>query len=142
MTSYGFRVYGRPTQQGSKIPAVSSKGKKYVREQAGERLKDWRTDVKEAALAARGDTPTITGPVKLSIQFFMPRPASVSPGKRPHPTVAPDLDKLIRAVGDALKSAGVYKDDCLIVSIQATKQYATDERDLSPGAWIVVSEIP
>lgn len=142
MTSYGFRVYGIPTQQGSKIPSVSSKGKPYVRETTGERLKDWRTDVKEAALAARGDLPTITGAVKLSVQFLMPRPASVKPAKRPHPTVAPDLDKLVRAVGDALKAAGVYKDDCLIVSIQATKTYATDEKDLSPGAWIVVSEIP
>lgn len=141
MSSYGFRVYGKPTQQGSKIPAVSSKGKKYVREQAGQRLKDWRTDVKEAALTARGEQPTITGPVKLQVTFFMPRPASVKPAQRPLPTVAPDLDKLIRAVGDALKAAGVYKDDCLIVGIQASKVYASDDKELSPGAWIVVSEI-
>lgn len=141
MSSYGFRVYGIPTQQGSKIPAVSSKGKKYVRETTGQRLVDWRTDVKEAALLARGDMPTMLGAVKLSIRFFMPRPASVKPAKRPYPIVAPDLDKLIRAVGDALKAAGVYKDDCQIVAIQATEQYASDEKDLSPGAWIVVSEI-
>lgn len=90
---------------------------------------------------ARGEQDTLTGPIKLVIQFLMPRPASVSVKKRPHPTVAPDLDKLARGVGDALKQAGVYKDDAQVVVIQATKQYASDEKDLSPGAWIVVSEI-
>lgn len=142
MSSYGFRVYGIPTPQGSKIPGVSSKtGKKFVREQSGQRLTDWRNDVKEAALTARGDAATIIGPVSLSIKFFMPRPLSVKPAKRPYPIVAPDLDKLVRGVGDALKAAGVYRDDCLIVSIQVTKQYADDDRERSPGAWIVVQEI-
>lgn len=142
MSSYGFRVYGIPAPQGSKIPGVSSKtGKLFVREQSGKTLAPWREDVKQAALMARGEQDTLTGPIKLVIQFLMPRPASVSVKKRPHPTVAPDLDKLARGVGDALKQAGVYKDDAQVVVIQATKQYASDEKDLSPGAWIVVSEI-
>lgn len=142
MSSYGFRVYGKPTPQGSKVPGVSSKtGKMFVREQAGQRLKDWRTDVKEAALTARGEQKTIVGGVKLQITFFIPRPASVSPKRRPHPIVAPDLDKLVRGVGDALKAAGVYADDAQVLGIQASKVYASDDKELSPGAWIVVSEI-
>lgn len=143
--SVGFRVYGIPVQQGSKRPGQNSKtGKLFVREETGERLKDWRVAVKEAALQAReaGNVATMTGAVRLQVHFLMPRPASVSPKKRFYPIVAPDLDKLIRAVGDALKDAGVYKDDCVICSIEATKQYATDDLQNSPGAWIVVSEIP
>lgn len=142
--SVGFRVYGIPVQQGSKRPGQSSKtGKLFVREETGERLKDWRVAVTEAALQAReaGNVATMTGAIRLDVHFFMPRPASISVKKRPCPTVAPDLDKLIRAVGDALKGAGIYKDDCLIVSIQASKQYATDDITKAPGAWIVVSEI-
>lgn len=164
MTSYGFRVYGIPAPQGSKIPGVSSKtGKMFVREQSGKTLTTWREDVKRAALTARGvsdpqpnpsdlavgslidhvaQIPTLTGAIRLGIQFYMPRPASVKVAKRPLPVVAPDLDKLVRGVGDALKAAGVYKDDAQVCSIQATKVYGTDEAQSSPGAWIVVSEIP
>jgi hypothetical protein len=150
MVSYGFRVYGIPKPQGSKIPGVSSKtGKMFVREQSGKGLTDWREDVKQAALSARGvpghtsdivDVPvaTLLGPINLKIQFFLLRPASVKMSKRPLPTVAPDLDKLIRGTGDALKVAGAYNDDAQVVAIQATKVYVTD----SPGAWIVISEIP
>lgn len=163
MTSYGFRVYGIPAPQGSKIPGVSSKtGKMFVREQSGKTLKSWREDVKNAALIARGvpdpgtdpaelikqgeydqaPIPTLTGPINLRINFYMPRPASVSIKKRLFPIVAPDLDKLVRGVGDALKAAGVYKDDAQVCSIQATKVYGTDEAQASPGAWIVISEVP
>jgi Holliday junction resolvase RusA-like endonuclease len=138
----GFRVYGIPAPQGSKVPGVSSKtGKGFVREQSAKTLKPWRDDVKQAALIARGEADTITGPVRVRVDFFVPRPASVSEKKRPYPTVAPDLDKMVRAVGDALKQAGIYKDDSQIVSLQAAKQYATDRIEFSPGAWIVVSEI-
>ena len=142
MTSYGFRVYGNPTPQGSKVPGVSSKGKLFVREQAGEKLVSWRQAVKEAAKTACEGINTITGPVTLRISFLVPRPASVSEKKRPYPTVAPDLDKLIRGVGDALKEAGVYRDDSQVVCIQATKRYAGSKIDDAAGAWIVISEVP
>jgi crossover junction endodeoxyribonuclease RusA len=142
MTSYGFRVYGIPAPQGSKIPGVSSKtGKMFVREQSSKTLGSWRQDVKDAAILARGDIDTLTGPIRLTVNFLVPRPASVTPKKRPFPTVAPDLDKYVRGVGDALKQAGVYKDDAQIVVIQATKSYADDTPEGSPGAWIVISEV-
>lgn len=163
MTSYGFRVYGIPAPQGSKIPGVSSKtGKMFVREQSGKTLDKWRQDVKEAALVARGvpdpnrhpgelakegaydqtPIPTFTGAVRLLVNFFQKRPASVPVRKRKHPIVAPDLDKMVRGVGDALKAAGVYKDDAQICEIRATKRYVNpDDPADSPGAWIVVSEI-
>lgn len=142
MTSFGFRVYGIPAPQGSKIPGVSSKtGKMFVREQSGKTLTSWRQDVKEAALVARADIPTLAGPIRLAVTFYMPRPASVSVKRRPLPTVAPDLDKLIRGVGDALKAAGVYGDDAQICEIKASKVYGTDETMASPGAWIVISQM-
>jgi crossover junction endodeoxyribonuclease RusA len=142
VTSLGFRVYGIPAPQGSKNSGVSATtGKSFVYEQSSKTLKPWRTAIKEAALAARGDTPTKTGPIALSIILMMPRPASVSEKKRKWPSVRPDLDKMIRGVCDALKEAGIYKDDAQVVQINAEKRYATDDIQYSPGAWIVVAEI-
>jgi hypothetical protein len=130
----------------------------FVREQSSKTLTPWRQDVKAAAQVARGlpagtagpdepvgvdvttnVTPTMTGPVVLTIDLWVPRPASVKWTKRPYPVVAPDLDKYVRGIGDALKQAGVYKDDAQIVAIRATKRYADDQQ---PGAWIVISQVP
>lgn len=141
MASYGFRVYGIPAPQGSKKARVTKQGKPYVEEQSAKTLVPWRSHIVQAALAARGDSPTMTGAVKLQVTFYMPRPASVTPKKRLYPSVSPDLDKMVRGVGDALKDAGVYGNDALIVQIEALKLYATEDVRYSPGAWIVVSEI-
>ncbi len=143
MASYGFRVYGIPAPQGSKIPGVSSKtGKMFVREQSSKTLTPWRQDVKAAAELARAGCDTLTGPIVLTVDLFMPRPASVSVRKRPYPSVMPDLDKLLRGIGDALRQAGVYKDDAQVVAIRATKRYADESAERSPGAWITIAEVP
>jgi len=65
----------------------------------------------------------------------MPKPASV---KRSLPSVSPDLDKLIRAVGDSLTDSGVVTDDSRIVRISARKVYA---QGIEPGASIVVKAL-
>ena len=58
-------------------------------------------------------------PTKITITFFMPRPKTV---KRPWPSVAPDLDKLVRAVLDGLTGVA-YADDGQVVQIHAQKLY-------------------
>jgi hypothetical protein len=125
----------------------------FVREQSGKTLAPWRESVKRAALIARGIDPdsadprpqdgaiaTITGPVVLTVDLWVPRPTSIKPAKRPYPVVAPDLDKYVRGVGDALKQASAYGDDAQIIAIKATKRYA-DEDQLA-GAWITISQVP
>lgn len=160
MTSYGFRVFGNPASQGSKIPGMNRKtGKMFVRDQAGKGLSTWRQDIIRAALIARGCDPdtghapqpdadgnspapilTIEGACALQIMIFLPRPASISIKKRPLPSVKPDLDKMTRAIMDGLKEAGVYRDDALVVKIWVIKQYAGDTPDAAPGAWITVTD--
>lgn len=55
----------------------------------------------------------------------MPRPQSVSQSKRALPIVPPDLDKLIRAVGDGIGQSGlIWGDDSQIVEMVGTKSYA------------------
>lgn len=67
-----------------------------------------------------GDWP-LTGPVALSVTFYLPRPKSAA--KRPWPHVKPDVDKLARACGDALTASGAIGDDAQIVTLSATKLY-------------------
>jgi Holliday junction resolvase RusA-like endonuclease len=73
-------------------------------------------------------------PLELSVIFYLPRPKTAT---RKFPAVMPDLDKLIRAVGDSL-SGLVYVDDSRIIAISAQKRYA-DDRD--PGALIRVNTL-
>ena len=108
----------------------------------GPELAAWRTRVKHTAQeAAReaGWEPRYDGPVAVNAAFFLPRPKSAK--KRLWPHVKPDLDKLIRAIGDALapyKQDGVLKDDSRIVTWHASKDYADAYK---PGVLIYVSRV-
>jgi Holliday junction resolvase RusA-like endonuclease len=128
---FTISVTGDPASQGShaiingRIVQVNSK-----------KHKAWRTAiVTEAISALPKNWEPLDEPVELIVNFYMPRPSSV---KRPLPSVAPDLDKLVRSVGDALAIAGVYTDDSRIVRISARKLYA---QGIEPGATIEVSPI-
>jgi Holliday junction resolvase RusA-like endonuclease len=107
-----FEVEGNPVTQGS-MKVINGK----VLHSRGEALILWRTMV---ALAARraGAFP-VPNPVEMTIEFRLPRPKTV---KRDLPYVAPDLDKLIRAVLDALTGIA-YVDDGQVVSINSSKVY-------------------
>jgi len=114
---------GLPAAQGSKTPWGS---------EANKRLPGWRTDMRIAGYAAmRGEAP-LGGPVSLRATFTFPRPKhhfgtgknadrvkDSAPGWK---TSAPDLDKLVRALGDALTGV-VIRDDALIVDLAVTKIY-------------------
>jgi Holliday junction resolvase RusA-like endonuclease len=125
-------VSGEPASQGSHsvingriVQVNSSKHKK------------WRNAVVFAALDLIGEDWTpIDEPVELTVIFYLPRPKSVL--TRSFPAVMPDLDKLIRAVGDSLTDAGIIRDDSRIISITARKLYADDR---GPGAVIRVNTL-
>lgn len=120
-------VLGDPAPQGSKRVFNGR-----VVEASGEKLKRWRKAIAEACEAYKGEN-IILGPVCLEVDFYLPRPKTV---KRDFPIVPPDLDKLVRAVGDGIGQSGlIWGDDSQITSIQATKSYA-DNRP--PGAEIRV----
>jgi len=60
-----------------------------------------------------------TEPVEIEMVFTMLKPRTVT---RPEPSVAPDLDKLVRAVLDGL-TAIAYRDDGQVTLITASKIY-------------------
>lgn len=122
---HDFHVTGIPTAQGSK---------KYVGNgkmiESAKGLPRWRRAVKKAAEAAKGSLDPLDGPLVLTVDFFMPAPAKSKFGNMP--AGPPDLDKLLRGVGDALTQSKIIADDARIVTIHATKHWAADE----PGAHI------
>ena len=130
-----FEVYGIPAPQGSK---KSIGGGRFI--EASKKLPAWRKRVKEAATEAVTDQAwvTLSGAAELSVVFFLPRPKSITAGKRILPTVPPDIDKLIRAVADSCSDALVWEDDSLVCKVNAYKLY-DDTRE--PGAMITVKPL-
>ena len=141
MDSFSFFVPGEPITEGS-TRAFTSGQRVVVTHDRGPELGQWRLKVAHAAQAAAQDAgwePRYDGPVAVTAAFFLPRPKSAK--KRLVPHVKPDLDKLIRAVGDALapyKQPGVLKDDSRIVTWRATKDY---DDAYKSGALIYVSRV-
>ena len=107
-----FFVDGLPVPQGS-MKVINGR----VIHNKGSELAAWRSGIALGARSA-GARP-MTDPVFIEMKFYMPRPRTV---KRPEPSVAPDLDKLIRAVLDGL-TAIAYVDDGQVTSIVAQKAY-------------------
>lgn len=108
-----FRADGVPIQQGS-MKVINGR----VLHSQGSALAVWRSTV---ALAARlaGAKPA-EGAIGIEIEFQIRRPKTV---KRESPTVAPDLDKYIRAILDALTGVA-YGDDSQVTEIKAKKVYS------------------
>ena len=115
-----FRVDGQPVPQGS-MKVING----HVIHTKGAALATWRSSI---ALAARkaGAFPN-RNPTTIAMTFTMAKPKTV---RRAEPTVPPDLDKLVRAVLDAL-TAIAYLDDSQVVEIYAKKIYG-----LVPGVKI------
>ena len=133
-----FFAEGTPVPQGSKNAYV--RGGRAVLVDANPRLKSWRALVREAAEAAMEDAgwEMLDEPCRVYLGFTMPRP------KRPRwwvPAVKPDLDKLTRAVFDALTDAGVWRDDSRVVRMEVTKKYESEEEGAVPGVWVEVKPL-
>lgn len=133
LTVLAFFVAGRAVSQG-RLNARPGSGVLFHDTKG---LKQWRrtvtTEARRAAVAA-GWLRRHSGPVELRVHFELPRGSTV---KRAHPSVRPDLDKLLRAIGDSLTGV-LYDDDAQVVSVVATKSYAGDSE---PGAFVVVREV-
>jgi Holliday junction resolvase RusA-like endonuclease len=114
-------VYGRPTPQGSKRVFNGR-----IVEAQSANLKKWRAAIEQACQPYANQNIHL-GPIRLEVDFFLERPKTVKVKDRPLPIVPPDLDKLLRSVGDGIGQSGViWGDDSQIVEILARKFYADD----------------
>lgn len=112
-------VPGRPAAQGSKRalgPGRMVESSKYVG--------PWRERVTYTAMQARtGAVIDRLTPVRLVLLFVTPRPTSAPKRSTPPAIRQPDLDKCVRAVGDALTGV-IYADDAQVTEIFASKRIA------------------
>ena len=108
-----FEVHGRPRPQGSGKPRPNG-----TFEYSVTTLR-WRSDVTETVLRllARGEPfKALSVPVVAVAEFRL------DCTERRKITDPPDTDKLQRAIGDALKDAGVLADDSVVVGWHAWKR--------------------
>lgn len=128
-------IIGDPAPQGSKR-IINGR----LVEASSAKLKRWRKAVEIACHEAReGNNIFFTGPVRVEVVFFMPRPKTVSREKREWPIVPPDLDKVCRGLLDGIgQSEMIWGDDSQVVNLVATKCYA-DGRE--PGAIVNITGI-
>lgn len=135
MSSIAFEAIGRPAPQGSKRHVGRG-----ILIESSKRLAPWRNTVVASALAARrpADAWPLVGPVEVTIGIYLHRPAShYRTGRHadqlrddaplcPATRSSGDVDKLARAILDALTDAAVIRDDAQVAELFVGKFWIKD----------------
>lgn len=85
-------------------------------------VKAWRTKVSQISKLTHRGGP-LEGPIRLEVEFVMPRTKAMRDKPSPPMIQSPDTDKCVRAISDAL-SGIVFVDDRQITTIIAGKRRA------------------
>ena len=143
-----FFVAGVPATSGSKTGFYNPKIKRVIMVPANKKQKPWMAQVRAVAVEHYSGAP-MTGPIKLHLHFFLPRPKShygsgknhkqVKASAPEYPTGKPDRLKLARAIEDALTSI-IWRDDSQVVDGNTIKLYCDNARP-TPGVYIIIEEI-
>ena len=125
--SVSFTVHGKAQPAGSKTAGKTKEGRLFVRDSSGGSA-PWKRQVAAAAGEAMQGAPLFEGALRLAVVFTVPRPQGhygargLRPSAPEHPTVRPDVTKLLRAVEDAMTGV-VWRDDSQVVWQVAWKEY-------------------
>lgn len=126
LRTVSFRVIGDPKGQGSKSAFVVN-GRAVMKESGEKELRPWRNAIRDAAKAALAEhgEGCLVGPVAVRavwrLNLPISRPAHVRQFGSCPCAVSPDLDKLQRALGDALTQSGLIEDDARIARWDVAK---------------------
>lgn len=143
MTSLVVNVIGTPVPQGSKVANRFGHG---VRDANAKTLKPWRAEVAAAVAEAMTSCGWVTldAPAEVTIAFFHPRPGGhygtgrnagiLKPTAPRWKSTAPDIDKLTRAILDALTTSRALRDDARVARLMVEDLYA----DAATGARITI----
>lgn len=119
-----FTVYGIARPKGS-TRAFMRPGMKFpIVTSANKSIKGWEDSVR-SALQQHAAGVFFHGAVKVSIDFYLPRPKSMSKRVTEH-TKKPDADKLARGSLDAMKGV-LWNDDSQVTELHVRKLYAHDQ---------------
>jgi crossover junction endodeoxyribonuclease RusA len=137
---FSWKTIGIPAPQGSKRHVGMGR-----MIESCKALKPWREQI-VADAQALGLPQTIENAVSVSLVFCFPRPKSHFTSKGvlrstapSHKTTKPDVDKLCRAVLDALTIAGIIKDDSLVTTLSGQKRYCVGTEP--PGVLITIMDM-
>ncbi|MFS0140277.1 RusA family crossover junction endodeoxyribonuclease [Corynebacterium striatum] len=134
MSTISFFVDGVPAPQGSKTGFI--RNGRVVLTEASKKVKPWRTRIANQSAECL-DKP-LEVPVRVFLEFVMPRPKYLGSGDAPPMSVKPDLDKLVRSSLDGITGT-ILKDDSLVVSLEASKRRARPGEQT--GAFFMIREI-
>lgn len=123
-------IPGDPQSQGSKRVVPTAAGYRPI--ESNRRLAPWRVDaITHLQVAMPPGWQPLDGPVSVTVEFVFARPSShygtgrnagrLKPSAPVWKTTAPDLDKLERALFDALTQSGAVRDDARIVTGHRSK---------------------
>jgi crossover junction endodeoxyribonuclease RusA len=130
MTAVSFTVPGRPAPQGSKRHVGRG-----IMVESSKELGPWRERVALCAHSAMCGRSLLDGAVRVRLDLTLPRPKSAPKRSTPPAVKRPDVDKLARAILDAITGI-IVRDDSQIVDLHATKRLA--ELGETPGVAITV----
>jgi len=130
MSSHYVEVIGTPRPQPR--PRLGKGGRVFNPPSADE----WKRAVARACRDAKIKFPAGSA-IALDVEFFLPVRGEREVGA-PHLST-PDLDNLLKAVMDAMTTAGVWADDAQVFCLTSRKAVAGGPRE--PGATIVVTRI-
>lgn len=132
MSTVTFSVAGEAVPQGSTRAFTNRRTGRPIIVGDNKRTQPWRESVAAAARAAIGPRGMLTGAVGLIIEITVKRPAGhfgkrgLLPSARSYPTTKPDIDKLARAILDALTDVA-YRDDAQVVHLRVFTSYEDDQ---------------
>jgi crossover junction endodeoxyribonuclease RusA len=123
-----FTVHGTPQPQGSTKAFIPKGWNRAIITSDNKRLKPWRQDVAEQAIAAMLATaePVTREPIEVRVCFYFARPKSISK-KTLYKITKPDVDKCLRSVFDSLTGV-VFFDDSQVVTVVTAKRFGLPER--------------
>lgn len=123
-----FTVFGVPLTKGN-MRAIHLKGMEYpIVTESNRSVASWQQLVRAGASQAIGRLPEaerllLASGVRLTIAFYLPRPKKFSKrGAFVHHLTKPDVDRLCRAILDALTSVA-YTDDKQVTEMITGKYY-------------------
>lgn len=133
-----LEVYGAPQPQGNKTGFVAGGRVVMVegrRPSSREAFKSWRQAVEQAGRdwQTEHNAPLLDEPCKLTLRFRLQKPKSATK-KRIWPDSRPDVDKLTRAVMDAITDV-LITNDSRVCELVVRKTYAVD---VPPGCTITL----
>lgn len=145
-----FRVRGLPVSQGNaKAFVVKGRAVLATGVKSSSPLGAWRDAVgTECRVAMPFLEPCLTTPVGVELGFWMPRPkahwhtplhgAGIRETAPRWHTTKPDIDKLTRAVLDAITAVAI-RDDSQVVELVVRKRYETATEPI--GAFVRIWEV-